>query len=241
MIEVQEEKEKITLLMRNPYFLSMVNKCDICGSITEPNARYCGGCGVDLREPRGTENVDIDTEPHKPKKAKAKESSKKKSSDNEDVIHWHSVRAMCNQYAISFPNFFFLMMLLGRGEKKLGFCDCASCNQGYREMLATIANVTEKKKLTAQSREIVIKARGEQIDGHTIDFSTLISKMQEKEGNKQPEEKQESIPQRVNTGKILIELDPEVIENAVLSVLKSEKGQEIIQSIPRKYTKRKVD
>jgi hypothetical protein len=45
----------------------------------------------------------------------------------------------------------------------------------------------------------------------------------------------------VNTGKILIELDPEVIENAVLSVLKSEKGQEIIQSIPRKYTKRKVD
>ena len=54
-------------------------------------------------------------------------------------------------------------------------------------MLAIIANVTEKKKLTAQSREIVIKARGEQIDGHTIDFSKLISKMQEKNGNELPE------------------------------------------------------
>ena len=86
--------------MQNPYFLSMVDKCDICGSITEPNARYCGGCGVDLREPRGTEKVDIDTEPNKPKKAKAKESSKKKSSDNEDVINWHSVRAMNHVFIV---------------------------------------------------------------------------------------------------------------------------------------------
>jgi hypothetical protein len=180
----------------------------------------------------------MDTEPVNAKKPKAKVSSKKKGSDNDDVIHWHIVRAMCNQYAMSFPNFFFLMMLLGRGEKNLGFCDCSSCNQGYREMLATIANVTEKKKLTAQSREIVIKARGEQIDGHTIDFSKLISKMQKKEGNEQPEKKQESTPQRENTGKIVIELDPEVIESAVFTVLKSEKGQELIRSIPRRRKKK---
>ncbi len=104
-------------------------------------------------------------------------------------------------------------------------------------MLATIANVTEKKKLTANSREIVIKARGEQIDGHTIDFSSLIGKMQENEGVEVPEEKPESIPQRVNKGKITIELDTEVIENAVFNVLKSEKGQELIQSIPRRTKK----
>jgi len=105
-------------------------------------------------------------------------------------------------------------------------------------MLALIANVTEKKKLTAQSREIVIKARGEQIDGHTIDFAKMINKIQEKERNKQPEEKQELIPRRTNSGKILIELDPEVIENAVFSVLKSEKGQEIIRSIPKRRKKK---
>ncbi|MEN6396008.1 MAG: hypothetical protein ABFC78_05950 [Methanoregula sp.] len=194
---------------------------------------------MDLKEPKGSENMNIDVEPIDSKKVKAKKSPKKKSSDEENVIHWHSVRAMCNQYAMSFPNFFFLMMLLGRGEKKLGFCDCASCNQGYREMLATIANVTEKKKLTAQSREIVIKARGEQIDGHTIDFSKLISKMQEKEVDQQPEETQESVPRRTTREKITIELDPEAIENAVFTVLKSEKGQEIIQSIPRKRGRKK--
>jgi hypothetical protein len=217
--------------------LSMINKCDICGFDYEPTAHFCGGCNVDLREPGGSENVNIDIEPNKPKKPKAKESSKKKDSDNEDVIHWHSVRAMCNQYTMSFPNFFFLMMILGRGEKKLGFCDCASCNLGYREMLTIIANVTEKKKLTAQSREIIIKARGEQIDGHTIDFAKLIGIMQEKNGNEQPQEKQESIPQRVNHGKIVIEIDPGVLENAVFAVLKSERGQEAIRSVPRKNTK----
>lgn len=216
----------------------MVNKCDICGSITMPDARYCGGCGVDLREPKGSDNVEIDTRPSKLIKTKAKESSKKKKSDEENVIQWHTVRAMCNFTSMSFPNFFLLLMLLGRGEKKLGFCDCASCNQGYREMLATIVNVTEKKKLTAQSREIVIKARGEQIDGHTIDFSTLIQKTLEKEGKELPKEKPEPIPLQANNKKIVIEIDPSVLENAVFSVLKSEKGQEIIRSIPRRRNKR---
>ena len=219
----------------------MSKKCDICGFDYEPTAHYCGGCNVDLREPRGSENVNIDIEPNKPKKPKAKESSKKKDSDNKDVIHWHSVRAMCNQYAMSFPNFLILMMILGGGEKKLGFCDCASCNIGYREMLALFANVKEKKKLTAHSREIIIKARGEKIDGYTIDFSGLIGKMQEKEVSEQPAEKQESISQQTNTGKIVIEIDPVVLENAVFAVLKSERGQEAIRSVPKKKTKPKAE
>ena len=195
---------------------------------------------MDLREPKGADSSNIEMGNMKPGKTKAKASPKKKGSKDEDIIHWHSIRGICNSYEMSFPNFFVLMMVLGSGEKKLGFCDCPSCNLGYREMLATIANVTEKKKLTAQSREIVIKARGEQIDGHKINFSKLIRKDEIKKGDEQPQEKTEPIPQRVNTGKIVIELDTEVIENAVFNFLKSEKGQELIQSTPRKR-KRKMN
>jgi hypothetical protein len=195
---------------------------------------------VDLREPRGSESVNIDTKPNQLKKTKAKESSKKKGSDDGDVIHWHSIRAMCNFSSMSFPNFFLLVMVFGRGERKLGFCDCASCNQGYREMLATIANVTEKKKLSANSREIVIKSRKDQIAGHTIDFSTLMGKMQEQEEKEVPEEKQESIPIQANHGKIVIEIDPRVLENAVFTVLNSERGQDLLRSIPKKNTKTKA-
>jgi hypothetical protein len=216
----------------------MLNTCDICGFNYEPHARYCGKCGVDLLELRGPESVNLDTKPNTPKKLKAKVASKKKGSENEGVIHWHRVRALCSQYSMSFPNFFFLIMMLGRGEKKMGFCDCASCNQGYREMLATIANVTENKKLTAQSREIVIKARGEKIAGHTIDFASLLRKGEETKGNVKSHENPESGPHRVSSGKIVIELDPGVLEDVVFAVLKSEKGMEIIRSNPRKRSKR---
>ena len=41
------------------------------------------------------------------------------------------------------------------------------------------------------------------------------------------------------TGKIVIEIDPGVLENAVFAVLKSERGQEAIRSIPKKNTKTK--
>jgi len=213
----------------------MVNKCDICGFNYGPNDRYCGGCNVDLREPGGSENMNIEVEPDIPKKAKAKGSSKKKDSDYEDVIHWHSIRAMGNLNGISFSNFLFLMLVLGHGMKKMGFCDCASCNQGYREMLATIANVAEKKNLTANSREIVIKARGKQIDGHTIDLSKLMRKeVDSSQDTTDRQDTRDPAPQQTNHGKIVIELDAEILENAVITVLKSERGQEIIRGIPRK-------
>jgi hypothetical protein len=37
----------------------------------------------------------------------------------------------------------------------------------------------------------------------------------------------------------MIEIDPGVLENAVFAVLKSERGQEAIRSVPRKNTKTK--
>ena len=49
--------------------------------------------------------------------------------------------------------------------------------------------------------------------------------------------KQEVIPRRANNGKIVIELDPKILEDVVFTVLKSEKGQEVIRSIPKKRIK----
>jgi hypothetical protein len=163
-----------------------------------------------------------------------KSSSKKKQPENEKVIHWCTIRASCNSAEMSFPVFLVIVLLLAKGEKVLGFCQCASCNRGYRELQAWIISGTEKKNLTAQSREIVIKASYDKIDGMTYDFSKLIRKDEEKKDNKDPQENVESIPRRTNNGKIMIELDPVILEDAVFAVLKSEKGQEIIQSIPRK-------
>lgn len=40
--------------------------------------------------------------------------------------------------------------------------------------------------------------------------------------------------QRTTQGKIVIELDPECLENAVLTVLKSERGREILREGPMK-------
>lgn len=163
-----------------------------------------------------------------------KSSSKKKQPENEKVIHWCTIRASCNSAEMSFPVFLVIVLMLAKGEKVLGFCQCASCNRGYRELQAWIISGTEKKNLTAQSREIVIKASYDKIDGMTYNFSKLIRKDEEKKENKDSQENVESIPRRTNNGKIMIELDPVILEDAVFAVLKSEKGQEIIQSIPRK-------
>ena len=101
-------------------------------------------------------------------------------------------------------------------------------------MLASIENVTGKKNLTAQSREIVIKARQEKIDGHRIDFSQILKNDEKTPALPTDQKTDEPTPHRAGRGKILIELEPEILEEAVFTILKSEKGQQIIQSIPRK-------
>jgi hypothetical protein len=75
----------------------MIKKCDICGGFIDPNARFCGGCGVDLRDPKGSELPDTEKKNTVPtmKKTKAK---LKKNPEEGDVIHWHAVRALCNSY-----------------------------------------------------------------------------------------------------------------------------------------------
>jgi len=97
---------------------------------------------------------------------------------------------------------------------------------------------TEKKNFTAQSREIVIKASYDKIEGITFDIPDFLQRYTEKSVNKTSVKQDDSSIKKSPNGKISIELEPEVIENAVFNVLKSEKGQEIIRSIPRKKTKK---
>lgn len=171
---------------------------------------------------------------------KEKSGSKKKPPSDEKIIHWHSIKTICNSHDMDFPLFLNLILIFAKGEKKLGFCDCTSCNRGYRELQAWVINATEKKKLTAQSREVVIKSSYDKIDGMSFDISDFLHRNGEP-NNEKISEHNESPAKKIPSGKITIEIDSNVLENAVFNILKSKRGREIIQSIPRKHTKRKSE
>lgn len=124
----------------------MINTCDICGFPHWPNDRYCGRCNVDLREPK----IPGEQKPNPDKNwlsdEREKSSSKKKQSENDNVIHWCTIRAACNSSEMSFPTSLVVVLMLAKGEKVLGFCHCARCNRGNRELQAWIINGIEKKE-----------------------------------------------------------------------------------------------
>jgi hypothetical protein len=216
----------------------MLEKCDICGFEYESTAHFCGKCGVDLTEPKKSDDKPIDSVPPQPIKKKPKSSSKNEDIKNDSIIKWCLISALCNSYQMTFPIFVNLILTFAEGKKHLGFCDCPACNRGYRELLAFVTSGTEKKKLTASSREIVIKARETKIDGMKLDISQFLSREKiEGEDKPKPDNELPKKEQR-NTDKITIEIDPDVLENAVFNVLKSEKGRDLIQQI--KKQKRKV-
>lgn len=183
--------------------------------------------------------MNVNPEKPQPAKKKTKASSNQETSESDNVINWCVIRAMCNSFDMTFAHFFYLILILARGDKKIGFCDCTICNQGYRQLLADMTNTTDKKKLTAQSREIVIKSRGIKIDGIKFAVPDFLEAMPKKGSDNHAHEKEDPKPQQTNNGKIVIEIDPSVLENAVFAVLKSERGQEAIRSVPRKKTKTK--
>jgi hypothetical protein len=217
----------------------MVIECDICGFKNPGDPHFCGGCGVDMREPKEPE-TDKERE-------KTREIPKKKSSSNtpkadkkdENVIKWCAIRATCNSFSMTYPMFFSLVLSLAQGKLKLGFCGCNSCQQGYRELLAEFAHNEGRKNITASSREIVIKAREIDLNGFNIDISEFLKRLG-------PSSKQDDLPEPTATarkrdsGKIVIELDKAIIENTVLDVLSSEAGRKIIKEIskPRKKMRR---
>lgn len=216
----------------------MIKKCDICGSNLDPDAHFCGGCNVDLKESKEEESMYVNLEQPQPGKKKNKSSPKQETSENEKVMNWCEIQALCNSFEISFPHFFYLVIILAKGDTKIGFCNCTICNQGYRELLASTINTTEKKKLTAQSREIVIKARGDKIEGIKFAIPDFVAAITKKGTDHTTPEKEDPKPQQTNNGKIVIEIDPVVLEAVVLSTLSSEKGQEIIRSISKRKSKK---
>jgi hypothetical protein len=218
----------------------MAIKCDICGFEHESTAHFCGKCGVDLTEPIEANGAAIDTKPLEPVRKKPSSASKKDVEDtkNDDLIKWCSISALCNSHEMTFPIFFNMVLIFGDGRKQLGFCDCVACNLGYRELLAFVTSATENKKLKASSREIVIKAREMKIAGKKFNISDFLSRENIPGDNNSNKGNELQKVERVSTGKILIEIDSGVLENAVINVLKSEEGRGIIRQI--KNEKRKV-
>lgn len=67
--------------------ISMVSmECDICGFQNSGNLNFCGGCGVDMREPKKPGEPKIVPAKDLPRK-KGKGSSKDRKPENEKVIH----------------------------------------------------------------------------------------------------------------------------------------------------------
>ena len=155
----------------------------------------------------------------------------KKNDDKLRIIKW------CWLKSWELPAVLFLISMLASGKSKLGFCECATCNQGYREFMAISEN-SSGKKLKASSREIVKKAREEDITGFTLDIADLFKRLGSHDDNKANQKTTEK-PMRnttANEGKILLEIDETVIEYAIIKVLSSDKGQQIIKNakVPRK-------
>jgi hypothetical protein len=191
---------------------------------------------VDLRETQGDLTPPDDEK--KPRNNRNNRVQKTKRPGDENVMKWCGIQAILDAHEMTFQTFLILMWMLAQGHKKLKFCNCPACNKAYRDMTALIVNTTEKKNLNANSREIVIKCRGEKIDGYTIDFSKLFH--QEKAEGTFCQEQPAVLSHKINRGRIVIELEPEVLEETVINVLQSERGREIISSIPRRRGRKKM-
>jgi hypothetical protein len=201
----------------------MVGKCDICGFSIGGKQNYCSGCGVDLNELEGGESEDLQT----PMIINNIEPSPGLNEEKKlEIIHWCWLRQM------ELPHVLVMISLLTQGKSNLGFCECAVYYQGYRELLAFANSLSGKKKFKASSREIVKMAREQDITKKSIDVAALLNILCPKKDNV-TDKKMGSSPvshSKVNEGKILIELDEAVIERAVVRVLSSDEGKEIIKN-----------
>ncbi len=206
----------------------MADKCDICGFPIVGQQNYCSGCGVDLREPKDDDSEAIEKLPIQKEMKSPKYSNKEKKDDDLlRVIKWCWLRSW------QLPHVLVLLSLLVEGKSEFGFCDCAICNQGYREILAFKTNLSEEKKLKASRREIVKQAQGKDITQYTLNIPELLGILGSKEKKVVSQGPVATTKENLslNEGKILIELDEAIIERAVIKVLSSEEGQNIIKTI----------
>jgi hypothetical protein len=219
----------------------MVYTCDICGFNHNPNDRYCGKCSVDLKEPKGSEGSPEINKILDEMQELITSISMSEKPKQEDVFKWCGIRGVCNSFEMDFPMFFMIAFALAKGDKYIGFCDCHLCNQGYRQLLAWLVKSKggAAAKITAQSRDVIIRAKKTEINGLSFKISRSLPEGKEKKTQETSDDKISRASDKTSTGKISVEIDSEVIEDAVIRILKSERGREIIQSVPRKYPKAK--
>ena len=213
---------------------SMVTNCDICGFPIVGQQNYCNGCGVDLQESKENKFRDIPTLKNTVRSPPRKENG---NENNIPKIKW------CWLKWGELPHVLAMIALLAQGRSKLGFCECAACNQGYREWLAFTTNLDGKENLKASSREIVKKAREEDFTEVTLNVAHLVNNLGLKGRDVTDQVTTAPTPpiNRTSDGKILIELDESVIERAVLNVFSSEQGQNIIKNAYSPKRKRSKD
>jgi hypothetical protein len=205
--------------------------CDICGTKNLDKHNFCTGCGVDLRESKNVDPEKNDDVRGRIDKNPRRQQKEKNLREQFRVIKW------CWLKTYEMPYVLLLISMLAQGKSRLGFCDCTICNQGYREFLAFL-EFLDGKNISSQSREIVKKARDQDMSKISWDLSDILLNYsflddQETSRNKDTTPVQKPV---AGKGKILVEIDEEIIENAVLKILQSEKGQHIIQEsrTPRK-------
>lgn len=199
--------------------------CDICGYKNPGNLNYCGGCGVDLRESK-----DGDVPPNPLRKRRVFGKTPTSRQEGKDIEEKLRVVKWCWLRTYELPYVLVLMSRLAQGKSELGFCDCGICTQGYREILAIKENISGRD-VDSHSREIVLKARETKISDISLDISDLLLTYPSSEKKERPGKEVSPTPTKsqASEGKILIEIDEGIIENAVVKVLQSEKGRQIIQ------------
>jgi len=207
--------------------------CDICGAKNLSQSNYCVGCGVDLREPKDSIPEERDDVKKRIDKNSRTKQNEKDLKEQFRVIKWCLLKTSQMPYMLLF------MSMLVQGKSRLGFCDCTICNQGYREFLA-FKELLDGRKVSSHSREIVKKARDEDMSKISWNLSDLLLNYSLFDDQEPPKSHTSAPIQKSVTGegKILIEIDEGIIENAVIKVLQSEKGQSIIHESKPQRKKR---
>lgn len=195
--------------------------CDICGAKTTPNNNYCNQCGVDLKEKKTTPY-----HPLKRKKSTRKKSEEKKVKGKEKIITWCQIVALMRLYEMTFPLFLFLTILFAEGKRDLGFCDCAVCNLGYRELKAELINREREKKVKPSSRELVILARETDIPSISFNIPHFFDEVTNP-NNDTNIIKNEDFEKK---NKISIEIDRGTFENVVFHILSTNEGKKLIKN-----------
>jgi len=213
-------------------------KCDLCGFPIIDQQNYCSGCGVDLREPKEEESdKSATTIMGERSKSSMKKNQDKAEEDKFRIIKWCWIRSAQLPYVLV------MICFLAEGRSELGFCDCAICKQGYREILAVVTGLSEKRKVNPASREIVKKAQDVDITQITFNISELMDVVGSRPKTQISGERAATNIQstRTDNGKIVIELDDTIFERAVMKVLMSEEGQNLIKKASVRQKKKKKD